>query len=48
VANGRYLNEDGKLMPLSDIAEKIAPKTWKIRKNLPIFHFFALQIPVVK
>ena len=48
VANGRYLNEDGKLLPLSDIAEKIAPKKWKIRKNLPIFHFFALQIPVAK
>ncbi len=46
VANGKYLNEDGQLLPLADIAEKISDKQWKITKQLPIFHFFALQIPV--
>lgn len=45
VANGQYLNEDGNLMPLSSIAEQIAPKQWKITKDLAVFHYFALQIP---
>lgn len=48
IANGRYLNEDGKLLPLADIAEKINDKQWKIKKSLAIFHFFALSIPVKK
>lgn len=45
IANGKYLNEDGKLLPLANIAEQINEKQWKITKQLPIFHFFALQIP---
>lgn len=45
VANGKYLAENGELLPLSDIAEKVGNRQWKIKKSLAIFHFFALQIP---
>ena len=45
VANAKYLNEDGQMLPLSNIAEKIAENKWKIRKDLAIFHYFAIQIP---
>ena len=45
VANGKYLAENGDLLPLAEITEKVGDKQWKIKKSLAIFHFFALQIP---
>lgn len=45
IAEGKYLDESGELLPLCSIAEKINDKQWKINKQLSIFHFFALQIP---
>ena len=46
VEHGSYLNEDGSLLPLSDIMVNLGGNKWKIRKQLTIFHFFALQIPL--
>ena len=45
VANGSYLNEDGRMLPLKDIAEQTGEKQWTITKDLAVFHYFALQIP---
>ena len=46
--NGIYLNEDGTFHPFTEIAEKVAENQWKIKKDLPIFHFFAMQFPKKK
>lgn len=45
LANAQYLGDDGVLRPLSDIGDFL-PETnqWKIRINLNVFHYFALQI----
>jgi hypothetical protein len=45
LANGNYLDKDGTLRPLSTIGEFL-PETnqWKLRINLSVFHYFAMQI----
>lgn len=45
VANGKYLNNDGKLLPLSDVAEELALAKWKITGDFSVFHYFVMQIP---
>ena len=45
MANGKYLREDGKLRPLTEIAVKLEDGKWKITKDLSVFHYFAIQIP---
>lgn len=46
LANACYLDRDGSLKPLSEIGEYLPDtRQWKIRRNLSVFHYFALQIP---
>ncbi len=45
LANANYLDKDGTLQPLSAIGDFL-PETnqWKLRINLSVFHYFAMQI----
>lgn len=44
MAQASYLRDDGELRPLSEIASLQADGTWKIVKDLSIFHYLAIQI----
>ncbi len=45
ISNGQYLNEDGTLKPFTEIAEPLETLRWKIKKDLSIFHYFAMIFP---